>query len=124
MSGVNAETGATMEARAITKFVRTSPTKMRRVINLLRGKPIDEAMAIVDFTRSMSAEAVKKTLVSAAANAENNMAMRREELFVKACYVDSGPVLKRMQPGSMGRGAMIRKRTSHVTIVVADREEE
>lgn len=78
-------------------------------------------MAILDFAPSGTAAAVKKVLSSAAANAENNHAMRKEELWVRECYVDSGPTLKRLRRGSMGRGSLIRKRTSHITVVLADR---
>jgi large subunit ribosomal protein L22 len=113
-----------MLARAVTKFVRTSPTKVRRVINLIRNQEVDKAMAIVDFTPSTAGAVVKKTLASALANAENNHEMRKEEIYVKECFVDGGPVMKRMHRASMGRGGMIRKRTSHITIVLSDREEE
>ena len=113
-----------MLAKAVAKFVRTSPRKMRRVIDLVRGKTLAEALAILDFAPSTSAATVKKTLVSAAANAENNHAMRKEEIYVRECFVDGGPTLRRMRRGSMGRGSLIRKRTSHITIVLADREEE
>jgi large subunit ribosomal protein L22 len=109
---------------AVGKFVRTSPFKLRRVINMIRGKSLEEAMGILDFTSSTAATPVKKVLGSAAANAENNYAMRKETLYVHECFVDGGPVLKRMRRGSMGRGSMIHKRTSHITVVLSDREEE
>ena len=81
-------------------------------------------MAILDFASAGPAAAVKKVVSSAAANAENNHTMRKEELWVRECHVDSGPTMKRMRRGSMGRGSLIRKRTSHITIVLADRQEE
>jgi large subunit ribosomal protein L22 len=113
-----------MEARAIARYVRISPIKVRRVVNLIRGQSLQAAMGALDFTTSTAAAAVKKALCSAAANAENNHAMRKEELWVKECCVDSGFTIKRMRRGSIGRGSIIRKRTSHITIVLADREEE
>ncbi len=113
-----------MQAKATAKYVRLSPTKARRVIDLVRGRPLEQALATLDFTTSMAGAAVKRALSSAAANAQNNHAMRKEELWVQACYVDGGPTMKRMRRGSMGRGAVIRKRTSHITVVLADREED
>jgi large subunit ribosomal protein L22 len=113
-----------MQATARAKFIRISPTKIRRVINQIRGKALEEALGILDFTQSPIAGDVKKVLAAAAANAENNFAMRKEELWVQTCFVDGGPVLKRMQPATMGRGSVIRKRTSHITIVLADREDK
>ena len=91
---------------------------------MIRGKALEEALGILDFTPTPIAGDVKKVLASAAANAENNFALRKEELWVKTCFVDGGPVLKRMRPATMGRGSIIRKRTSHITIVLADREDQ
>ncbi len=94
------------------------------MIDLIRGQSLEEAMGILDFTPSTTAALVKKVLCSAVANAENNHAMRKEELWVRECYVDPSITMKRLRRGSMGRGSIIRKRTSHITIVLADREEE
>jgi len=113
-----------METKASAKFVRISPTKARRVINLIRGQSLGQALAILDFTPSTAGAVVKKVLASAAANAENNDGLRREELWVRECCVDSGFTIKRLRRASMGRGSLIRKRTSRISIVLADREEE
>ncbi len=112
-----------MEAKAISKFVRISPRKVRLVVDLVRGKKVNEALAILKYTPKGASEAVTKVVKSAAANAENNLQMNRDELFVTACYVDQGPTLKRMSPRAMGRADVIRKRSSHITIVVGDKKE-
>lgn len=113
-----------MQAKAQAKYLRISPTKARRVVNLIRGQSLERALGIVDFTPSTAGAVVKKVLASAAANAENNYGLRKEELWVRECFVDAGVTLKRMHHGSMGRGSTIHKRTSHITVVLADREEE
>jgi len=112
-----------VEAKAISKFVRISPRKVRLVVDLVRGKKVNEALAILKYTPKGASEAVTKVVKSAAANAENNLQMNRDELFVTACYVDQGPTLKRMSPRAMGRADVIRKRSSHITIVVGDKKE-
>ncbi len=111
-----------METRAISRFVRISPRKVRQVVDLIRGKKIEEALAILRFSPQRATEAVTKAVKSAAANAENNHQMDRDELFVKACYVDQGPTLKRFKPRAMGRADVMRRRTSHITVVVGDKE--
>ena len=116
-----------MEARAIQRTVRQSPRKMRLVVDLVRGKPVGEAMAILKFSKKHAAKQVSKVLLSAVANARtasDNSGERRDEdtLFVKTASVDGGPALKRFSPAAMGRATPIKKRTSHVTIVVATRE--
>ncbi|MCL6634689.1 MAG: 50S ribosomal protein L22 [Peptococcaceae bacterium] len=113
-----------MEARAIAKYIRISPRKVRQVVDLIRGKKVDEALAILRYTPKRAAEAVTKVVKSAAANAENNLQMDRDELFIKACYVDQGPTLKRYQARAMGRADILRRRTSHITVVVGDKKEE
>jgi large subunit ribosomal protein L22 len=116
-----------MEARAIQRTVRQSPRKMRLVVDLVRGKPVGEAMAILKFSKKHAARQVSKVLLSAVANARVR-AERAEErldedsLFVKHVTVDEGPALKRFMPGAMGRATPIKKRTSHVTIIVATKE--
>ena len=116
-----------MEARAIQRTVRQSPRKMRLVVDLVRGKPVGEAMAILKFSKKHAARQVSKVLLSAGANALVR-AERAEErldedsLFVKHVTVDEGPALKRFMPGAMGRATPIKKRTSHVTIIVATKE--
>lgn len=112
-----------MEAKATAKYIRIAPNKARQVINLIRGKDVDEALAILRFTPKRVAEVVEKVLNSAISNAEHNYDMDRENLFVSKIYVDQGPAMKRYKPRSFGRADLIRKRTSHITIVVSEKEE-
>ena len=109
------------EATARAKHVRISPRKARAVIDLIRGKKLKEAEAILKFTAHKGTETIGKVLKSAAANAEHNYEMDRELLYVKAAYVDGGPVIKRMMPRAQGRGDIIKKRTSHITIVMGEK---
>ena len=110
-----------MEAKAIAKTVRISALKSRLVMRLINGKSISEAMAIVNNINSKAARVIKKVLVSAVANAENNHNLDKNKLYVKEAYVNDGPVLKRSVPDSRGRIAKNDHRTSHVTVVVAER---
>lgn len=112
-----------MEAKAIAKYVRISPRKVRQVVDLIRGKKVNEALAILRFTPKRASEVVTKVVKSAAANAENNLQMDRDELFVTSCYVDQGPTFKRYQPRAQGRADILRKRTSHITVMVGDKKE-
>ena len=112
-----------MKAHAQAKHVRQSPYKVRRVLDLVRGLPVDEARAVLQFTNRRAADTVTKVLDSAVANAEHNLALDADELFVAEAYADEGPTLKRWRPRARGRATRIRKRTSHITIVVADEEE-
>jgi large subunit ribosomal protein L22 len=112
-----------VEAKAIVKYVRLSPRKVRQVVDLIRGKKVNEALAILRYVPKRASEVVTKAVKSAAANAENNMQMERDELFVTSCFVDQGPTLKRFQPRAMGRADVIRKRTSHITVMVGDKKE-
>lgn len=112
-----------MEARAIARYVRVSPRKARAVVDLIRGKSAAEADAILRFSPRAAAEVVGKVLNSAVANAEKNQKMRPETLYVSQAFVDEGPTLKRIKPRAMGRAFRINKRTSHVTVVVKQREE-
>ncbi|MDD4237543.1 MAG: 50S ribosomal protein L22 [Desulfotomaculaceae bacterium] len=111
-----------MEAKAIAKYIRISPRKVRAVVDLIRGKKIDEALAILRYTPNRATEAITKVIKSAAANAENNQQMDKDDLFVKVCYVDEGPTLKRMKPRAQGRADVMRKRSSHITVVVGEKE--
>lgn len=111
----------TKDAKAVARYVRISPRKARAVIDLIRGKELREAEAILKFTPHKGTESIGKVLQSAAANAENNFEMNREALFVKEAYVDGGPTMKRVMPRAMGRADVIKKRTSHITIVVAEK---
>lgn len=113
-----------MNARAQAKYVRQSPYKVRRVLDLVRGLPVDEARIVLNFTNRRAADTIKKVLDSAIANAEHNFALDADELHVAEAYADEGPTLKRWRPRARGRAAQIRKRTSHITIVVADDQEE
>ena len=111
----------TMEAEASAKYVRISPRKARAVIDLIRGKELREAEAILKFTAHKATEPIGKVLKSAAANAEHNYEMDRDLLYVKTAYVDGGPVLKRVMPRAQGRADVIKKRTSHITIIVGEK---
>jgi len=112
-----------MEAKAIAKYVRISPRKVRQVIDLIRGKNVREALAILRYTPKGASEPVAKVLKSAIANAEHNFEMNTDALFVSQVYVDQGPTLKRFKPRAMGRADLMRRRTSHITVVVGEREE-
>ncbi|SHF33421.1 LSU ribosomal protein L22P [Thermoanaerobacter uzonensis DSM 18761] len=111
-----------MEARAIARYVRISPRKVRLVLNLIRGKHVDEALTILRFTPKRASGIVAKVLKSAIANAENNHGMNRDNLYVAKAVADEGPTMKRVFPRAMGRADVIRKRTSHITIVVKEKE--
>ncbi|MCL1790137.1 MAG: 50S ribosomal protein L22 [Peptococcaceae bacterium] len=113
-----------METRAVTKYVRVSPRKARRVADLIRGKRVNEALAILRAVPQMSKEPVVKTLKSAIANAENNNDAVAEDLFVTNIFIDQGPTLKRIKPRAQGRADRINKRTSHITVLVGDKEED
>ena len=112
-----------MEARAVARFVRVAPRKARIVIDLVRGKSVIDAEAILKFSDRSVAEIVGKVVHSAAANAEKNLKVKPETLFISEAFVDEGPTLKRIRPRAMGRAFRINKRTSHITIVVKQREE-
>ena len=112
-----------MEAKASARFVRVSPRKARIVIDTIRGKSVPAARETLQFTNRGIAEVVEKLLNSAVANAENQHAVNAEALYVKAAYVDEGPTMKRMRPRARGSAGRIMKRTSHINIVVATREE-
>ena len=109
------------EAVASLKFARISARKVKIVADLIRGKDIDEALAIVKFTPKASSDIVEKLLKSAIANAENNHEMKRESLYVAEIYANQGPTLKRIRPAAKGSAVRIRKRTSHITIVLKER---
>ncbi len=104
--------------RAIAKHVRISPYKVRIVLDIIRGKSYREALAILENTPKAASEPIRKVLMSAGANAENNLGMSKDNLFVAACFADQGPTLKRVQPVSKGRAYRILKRTSHITVVL------
>lgn len=110
-----------MEARAIAKEVRIVPRKARLVIDLIRGKSVKEADVILKNLNKESARVIRKVLISATANAENNLKLDKDNLYVKEAFINEGRTLKRMRFGSRGHVEPIKKRTSHVTVVVSDR---
>ncbi len=109
-------------ARATARFVRTTPLKARRVLDLIRGKSVSEALAILKYAPQDAATPVYKVVASAAANAENNFGLDRRTLVVSEAYANEGPTMRRFQPRAQGRAFMIRKRTSHITVVVESKE--
>lgn len=111
-----------MQARAEAKHMRVSPRKMKPIADLVRGKNVKDAQAILKFTPRKGAEIFLKVLNSAVANAENNHHMDVETLFVKEIYANQGPTMKRWKAGSMGRANPILRRSSHVGVVVAEKE--
>jgi large subunit ribosomal protein L22 len=110
--------------RAVLRYVRVSPYKLRQVVDAIRGKPVEEAADLLRFVERDAAIIVDKLLRSAVANASNNDHLDPEELYVSACYVDEGPTAKRWRPRARGRATRIRKRSSHVTIIVGRLPEE
>lgn len=110
-----------MESKAVAKYVRIAPRKVRVVMDLIRGKNVADAFAILKFTPKAGAEVIEKVLKSAVANAENNFDMNVDKLYVSSAFVDQGPTLKRIHPRSRGQAFSILKRTSHVTVVVAEK---
>ena len=112
------------EVKAVAKFVRIAPRKVRIVMDLIRGKDVAEAFAILKFTPKRGSKFIEKVLKSAVANAENNFEMDTEKLYVSTCFVDQGPTLKRIHPRSRGQAFGILKHTSHITVMVSEKESE
>ncbi len=112
------------EVKAVAKFVRIAPRKVRIVMNLIRGKDVADAFAILKFTPKRGSKFIEKVLRSAVANAENNFEMDTEKLYVSTCFVDQGPTMKRIHPRSRGQAFSILKHTSHITVMVSEREEK
>lgn len=110
-----------MEARAQARFIRVTPMKARRVVDLVRGMDVDEAAALLGFAPQAAAEPVRKVIESAAANADDLAGTPRESLMVAEVYVDDGPTMKRFRPRAHGRASRINKRTCHITVVVDDK---
>lgn len=110
-----------MEARATAKHVRVSSRKAKLVIDLVRGKDLGEAINILAVTPNKAARVVEKVIKSAAANAENNHEMDPNNLYVSDIYANQGPTLKRFQPRAMGRATTIRKRSSHISVVLKEK---
>ena len=107
-----------MRPRATASFVRMSPGKVARVLDGIRGKKYREALAILELAPYYSAEEIKAVMNSAAANAEHNLGLNKDDLYVAECYANAGATLKRMMPRAKGRGVRILKRTSHITVVL------
>ena len=112
-----------MEAKASAKYIRMSPRKARLVVDQIRGKNAQEALAILQMIPNKPARPIYKVLHSAMANAENNYAMNRDDLYVAQVFVDQGPVLKRYRPRARGMVSRIRKPTSHFTIILKEMRE-
>ncbi|WP_442904657.1 50S ribosomal protein L22 [Glycomyces sp. MUSA5-2] len=106
------------KARAVARYVRVAPRKARRVVDLVRGLPVDEALTTLEFAPFSAAEVVYKVIASAQANAENNLGLDPESLLVSEIKVDEGPTMRRYRPRAHGRAYRINKRTSHITVVV------
>ncbi|MQA95469.1 MAG: 50S ribosomal protein L22 [Streptosporangiales bacterium] len=113
-----------MEARAQARFVRVTPRKARRVVDLIRGLPADEAQAVLRFAPQAASHPVGKVLASAIANAEHNANLERDGLVVSRAWVDEGPTLKRFRPRGFGRAYRINKRTSHITVILESHDDE
>ena len=111
-----------LQASATLKYARISSRKVKIVADLIRGKDADEALAIVKFTPKASSEVIEKLLKSAIANAENNHGMKHEKLYVAEIYANQGLTLRRIRPAAKGSAVRIRKRTSHITIVLKERD--
>lgn len=109
------------EVKATAKYIRIAPRKVRIVMNLVRGKSVADALAILKFTSKIGADAVEKVLRSAVANAENNFDMDVDRLFISSAFVDQGPTLKRIHPRSRGQAFKILKHTSHITVAVNEK---
>ncbi|MDD3036050.1 MAG: 50S ribosomal protein L22 [Candidatus Saccharimonadaceae bacterium] len=107
-----------MRPKAVAKYIRMSPYKVRQVLDIIRGKSYTEAAAILEVTPRAAASVIKKVLDSAAANAEHNLSLNKDELTVASAFCDGGPTLKRMMPRARGSANRILKRTSHITIVL------
>ena len=123
---MNARNAATAQeeypsAVARARYVRDTPMKVRRVVELIRGRSASEALAVLRFAPFAASEPVAKVLASAIANAENNLSLDPDTLWIKTVFVDEGPTLKRFRPRAQGRAYRIRKRTSHITVEVESR---
>ena len=114
------EANTVLEAKAVLRYARISSRKVKIVADLIRGKQVDEALAIIKFTPKASSEVLEKLLKSAIANAENNHFMNKSDLYVAEIFANQGPTLKRIRPAAKGSAVRIRKRTSHITIVLRE----
>lgn len=112
------------EARAVARFVRISPRKARSVANTIRGKPVGEALNILEFSPKKASKMIMNVLKSAIANAVNNHGLSESDLYVAQCFVQDGPRMKRVWPRGRGRADIFQKRMSHITVIVRDSEKE
>ncbi len=112
-----------MEAKAVARYLRISPRKARQVVDLVRGQDVGDALSTLKFTPRKAARLVEKVVNSAVANAEHNNEMEPDNLYIKKAFVDEGPTMKRWRARAFGRATMIKKRMSHITIVVGEKEE-
>ncbi|MCK5353181.1 50S ribosomal protein L22 [bacterium] len=110
-----------MESTAKARHVRIAPRKVRLVMDMVRGKPVEEALQTLGLVRKAASPVIAKVIKSAMANAENNHDMNTDGLIVTRAFVDEGPTMKRFMPRAMGRATTIRKRTSHITVVLAEK---
>ncbi len=113
-----------MQAKAVARTVRIAPRKVRLVLDLVRGKEVGEAVALLKLTNKRAADVVEKLIQSAVANAEHNYDMDVDNLVVSEIYANEGPTLKRFRPRAQGRATAINKRTSHITVVLTEKVEE
>ena len=111
-----------MEAKATLNNVRISPRKVQIVLDLIRNQPLEKALAILRLTPKAASPILEKLVNSAAANADNNFSMNKDNLYVAECYVTPGPIMKRIMPRAQGRAYRILKRTSHITVVLKEKE--
>lgn len=111
-----------MEAKAVAKYVRMSPIKLKPVADLVRGKDLNEALTILKFTPGKGSVLIEKVVQSAAANAENNHDMNVDKLYVSEVYANQGPTMKRWRAGAQGRAKMILKRSSHIGVTLRERD--
>lgn len=110
------------QAKSVAKHIRIAPRKVRIVMDLIRGKNVGEAFAILKYTPKVGSEVIEKVLKSAVANAEHNYDLNADKLYVSEGYVDQGPTMKRIHPRSRGQAFKILKRSSHVTVIVKERQ--
>jgi len=111
-----------MEVKAVAKYIRVSPLKIKKITDLIQGKPAGEAVEILNFTRKGTVVEVTKVLKSALANAKNNFGLNLDRLYIKRALVGKGPTLKRMKPRARGRADVKRRRSSHITIILEEFE--
>ena len=113
-----------MEARAIKRYIRQSPRKVRQVVDLVRGEEVEKALNVLHFSPKKASVSIEKTLRSAVSNlmnTEHGSGVNPEDLYVKTMFVDEGPTVRRWRAGAMGRASIIRRRSSHLTVVVAEK---